>query len=265
MSKPSPYAAHHETPARAAGEVPLPDHVLEEIRRTRRHPSPTQPDYVHLRYLLAHIRHVLSGWGEEIREVLDVYCGTRPYEDLLPAGARVTGLDINSRYGRPEVVSSEFLPFADSSFDLVVCYEGFHYVPEPTAGVAEIRRVLRPGGHALVTVPLVWEYERDLLERRYTGPELAELFGGWDDVLVIENGGRAASWALLTGGILKLGEENLIRRGAPWLAVRGAFATGYLTLNAIALQLDRIERRLGAGPRTLPPNLLVAARRPLDG
>jgi SAM-dependent methyltransferase len=264
MPKPSPYAAHHETSTRAAGEEPLPESVLEEIRRTRRHPLPTQPDYVHLRYLVAHIRHVLSGWGGEIRDVLDVYCGTRPYEDLLPDGARVTGLDINSRYGRPDVVSSEFLPFDDASFDLVVCYEGFHYVPDPPAGVAEIGRVLRPGGHALVTVPLVWEYERNLLERRYTGPELAELFAAWDDVLVIENGGRAASWALLTGGILKLGEENLIRRGAPWRAVRGTFAAGYLALNSIALQLDRIERRMGDSPRTLPPNLLVGARRPAD-
>lgn len=260
MPRPSPYAAHHETPARIAGDEPLPDHVLDEIRHTRRHPAPTQPDYVHLRYLLAHIRHVLSRWEGQVHEVLDVYCGTRPYEDLLPGGARVTAMDINSRYGRPDVVSDEFLPFADESFDLVVCYEGFHYAPDPPAAVAEIRRVLRSGGRALLTVPLVWEYERAILERRYTGPELAELFAGWEEVDVIENGGRAASWALLTGGILKLGEENLIRRGADWRAVHASFAAGYLGMNAFALQLDRLERRVGTGPRTLPPNLLVSAR-----
>jgi SAM-dependent methyltransferase len=261
MPKPSPYAAHHETPARIAGQEPLPDHVLDEIRRTRRHPAPTQPDYVHLRYLLAHIRHVLSRWEGQVQEVLDVYCGTRPYEDLLPAGARVTAMDINSRYGRPDVISEEFLPFADGAFDLVVCYEGFHYAPDPAAAVAEIRRVLRPGGRALLTVPLVWEYERSILERRYTGPELAELFAGWHEVEVLENGGRAASWALLTGGIMKLGEENLIRRGADWRAVRAGFGGAYLAMNAFALQLDRLERHSGDGPRALPPNLLVSARR----
>ena len=247
-----------------AGTESLPDHVLGEIRRTRRHPAPTEYDYLHLRYLLASIRHVLEGWGD-VREVLDVFCGTRPYEDLLPAGARVTTLDVNERYGTPDVVSTEFLPLADASFDLVTCYEGFHYVTDPGRGVAELRRVLRPGGRVLVTVPLVWEYERDWLERRYTGPELADLFRDWDDVRVIENGGRAASWALLTGSMLRLAEENLVRAGASWRAVRAGFAASYAALNAVGMQIDRLERRAGPGPRALPPNLLVAARRPLDG
>jgi SAM-dependent methyltransferase len=264
LPRKSPYAAQFETPASIAGDEPLPDHVLDEIRRTRRHPTPAEYDYVHLRYLLASIRHVMSGW-RDVRDVLDVYCGTRPYEDLLPAGAHVTTLDVNARYGRPDVVSTEFLPFRDASFDLVTCYEGFHYVTDPAHGVAELRRVLRPGGRVLVTVPLVWEYERDWLERRYTGPELADLFREWDDVLVVENGGRAASWALLTGSMLRLGEENLVRAGVGWRAVRTAFAAGYVALNAVAVQLDRVERRTGAGPRALPPNLLVTARRPPDG
>lgn len=265
MNRPSPYAVHHETGATAVGDVPLPGPVLDAIRRSRRHPAPTQHDYIHLRYLRAHIRAALEDGPRPPREALDIFCGTRPYEDLLPPGVDVVGMDVNRRYGEPDVVSDELLPFDDQSFDLVSCYEGFHYARDPAAAISEIWRVLRPGGQALVTVPLVWEYDRTILERRYTGPELVELFDGWEGVRLLENGGRAASWALLTGGILKLAEESLARRVSFWRAVWTPFAIVYGTMNAAAMQLDRVERRFGGGPRTLPPNLLVTARRPSDG
>jgi SAM-dependent methyltransferase len=42
------------------------------------------------------------------------------------------------------------LPFADASFDLVVSTLSMHHWADPRAGLAEIGRVLRPGGRALV-------------------------------------------------------------------------------------------------------------------
>ncbi|HYH57801.1 MAG TPA: class I SAM-dependent methyltransferase [Thermoleophilaceae bacterium] len=246
-----------------AAEEPLPHHVLDRIRRTRHRPAPTQPDYLHLRYLVAHIRAALAEIGPAA-EVLDVYCGTSPYDDLLPGSPQVTRMDIDNRYGHPDVVSSDFLPFEDGRFDLVVCYEAFHYAPDPVAATAELARVLRPGGHALVTVPLVWQYDRTVLEHRFTGPSLRALFADWEVIRVVENGGRAVSWALLTGSLVNLVEESSARRGSP-PALRGVFAAVYLVLNALAVQMDRLERRLTGGPHTLPPNLLVAARRPPHG
>ncbi len=40
----------------------------------------------------------------------------------------------------------EALPFEDASFDLCVSYTGLHCFPDPGAAIAEIARVLRPGG-----------------------------------------------------------------------------------------------------------------------
>jgi SAM-dependent methyltransferase len=40
----------------------------------------------------------------------------------------------------------EALPFEDRSFDLVVTYTGLHCFPDPSAAIAEMSRVLRPGG-----------------------------------------------------------------------------------------------------------------------
>jgi SAM-dependent methyltransferase len=164
-----------------------------------------------------------------------------------------------------DVVSDEFLPFPDESFDLVMCIEGFHYVRDPPEGVAEIRRVLRPGGHAVISVPVVWEYDRTVFEHRYTGTSLALLFEGWDDVALVENGGRAVAWATLTGLIVSMGEWHVPERLQLRRALRPAFAGLYLLVNGMGLALDRAERRFARSDLTLPMNLLVTARRPASG
>lgn len=231
--------------------------ALELVRRSRRHPRPTQFDYLHVRSLLDDIRSALGGVTGDVRDVLDVYCGSRPYDDLFPAGARHMGLDIvDNPYGVADVASDEFLPFDDEAFDLVTCFEAFHYVPDPEYGVAELWRVLRPGGTALVSVPFAWEYNATILEHRYTEPELRGLFRAWSDVRVVESGGQAIVWATVTGSLLESLRKRLPRRlGAP-------FGLAYLGINGFAAMLDRVERRRPPGPARLPMNLLLVARRP---
>jgi SAM-dependent methyltransferase len=51
------------------------------------------------------------------------------------------------------------LPFADESFDAVIAAEILEHVPDDEVAMAEIARVLRPGGTAAVTVP-AWLPER---------------------------------------------------------------------------------------------------------
>jgi SAM-dependent methyltransferase len=98
--------------------------------------------------------------------VLDLACGTGNAALLAAAaGARVTGLDAAPRLidvarARADAagVDAEFvvgdalsLPFADGSFDAVVSVFGVIFVPDPGAAVAEIVRVLAPGGRALLS------------------------------------------------------------------------------------------------------------------
>ncbi len=243
---------------------PLPPDVLARIRGTRRYPKLSQSDYLHLRILGRDLAAVFRSFDRSVRDVLDVYCGTRPYDDLLPHGAHCTGLDINNFYGAADVISNEFLPFADESFDLVMCLEAFHYVEDPTHGVSEIRRVLRPGGTALIAVPLVWEYDRTILEHRYTGPELCALFDGWDELDLVENGGRAVSWTTLTGHIVDLVEQRLARRSRVLGRIlQPVFAGSYVVINLAGMLIDLGEQRWSQhSPFTLPMNLLLTARRP---
>jgi SAM-dependent methyltransferase len=228
--------------------------------RTRRQPRRSQFDYLHQRALVDDLTYVLGRLNLTSPEVLDVFCGTRPYEDLLPPGSRCTGLDVTAKYGMADIVTSKFLPCADQAFDLILCTQAFHYVMDPAAGLEEFRRVLRPGGWCLVTVPSVWEYDRRGLERRYTGPELASLFTSWNEVEVREQGGRGTLWSTLSCQMLTLGQSKL-----PSRIVREALTpllrTTYLLVNLIGASVDRIER--ASVPRySLPVNLRVVARRP---
>ncbi|MBB4933676.1 SAM-dependent methyltransferase [Lipingzhangella halophila] len=77
------------------------------------------------------------------------------------------------------------MPFDDSSFDRVIAAEIFEHLPHDTAAMAEMYRVLRPGGIAAVTVPswlperLCWALSEDYHTaegghvRIYTRAELA--------------------------------------------------------------------------------------------
>ncbi len=64
---------------------------------------------------------------------------------------------------RQLVPSAEFvdgnaldLPFADNSFDAVVCGYGIMHLPDPERGLREMLRVLHPGGHVALTV---WDHD----------------------------------------------------------------------------------------------------------
>lgn len=64
------------------------------------------------------------------------------------------------------------LPFGDECFDAVSCVEALEFLPQPQATLAEMERVLRPGGSFLVTNRIGWErylmpgraFKRDELE-----------------------------------------------------------------------------------------------------
>ena len=233
---------------------------LEAIRRSRRHPRLTQPDYLHLRRLVGRLAAELSSVPRPVRDVLDVWCGSRPYDDLFPREARIVGFDVpGNPYGVADVVDDAFLPFADDSFDLVTLIEAFQYVADPAHAVRELERVLRPGGTVVVSLVFGFEYDRSVaFEARYTEQQLRALFGAWHDVRVREDGGRTVTWAVLTGSLLHGLEQRLpgsLRAlGAP------VFAAAYASLNGIALALERAERTDGAA--ALPMNLTLVAQKP---
>ena len=111
-------------------------------------------------------------------DVLEVGCGIATDGlRFARAGARYTGLDpsaralelaqrrfaLEGREGTFVAGSAERLPFPDGSFDLAYSHGVIHHIERTAAAVAELHRVLRPGGTALVMV-----YHRDSLNHRFT-------------------------------------------------------------------------------------------------
>ena len=102
--------------------------------------------------------------GREDR-LLDVCCGPGMVADAaLARGADVTGLDFSAAaitLARQRVPGAAFhegdaqaLPFDDHAFDAAVCGFGLIHLPDATRGLAEMSRVVRPGGRIAVSV---WE------------------------------------------------------------------------------------------------------------
>ncbi len=84
--------------------------------------------------------------------------------DLADVAAMFTAMRAEgeaSAEAQAETVKGDALdmPFDDASFDRVIAAEIFEHIPHDTAGMAELYRVLKPGGIAAVTVPS-WLPER---------------------------------------------------------------------------------------------------------
>jgi 2-polyprenyl-6-hydroxyphenyl methylase/3-demethylubiquinone-9 3-methyltransferase len=97
--------------------------------------------------------------------VLDLGCGDGGLAArLAAAGAEVTGLDpsrealARARKAHPDLKLAApgpggTLPFADSSFDAVVCMNVLQHVADTQLLLSEMRRVLVPAGHLAAAVP----------------------------------------------------------------------------------------------------------------
>ena len=101
----------------------------------------------------------LRSWlarGVEAGRILDLGCGTGRNLPLFGRGVRAVGLDpcpeslLKARRRAPGVplvrARAEALPFRDGAFDTVVSGLVFCSVEDVPRGLAEVRRVLRPGG-----------------------------------------------------------------------------------------------------------------------
>ena len=68
-------------------------------------------------------------------------------------GIELVFADLAGPFGDPDLTKHE-LPFPDNHFDLIICWETMeHFNFNPVGFVKEVRRVLKPGGIASLTVP----------------------------------------------------------------------------------------------------------------
>jgi len=120
--------------------------------------------------------------------ILDVGCGTGANLELLDQYGVAEGVDVSSdalefcrQRGlvRVRQGAAEKLPYENNTFDLVTGLDVVEHLDDDLAGLREMHRVLKPGGHILLFVPafmFLWGVQDDISNhrRRYTLRELKE-------------------------------------------------------------------------------------------
>ena len=116
---------------------------------------------------LNYLPRLINFYSYRGKNLLEVGCGTGI--DLVRfarAGAKVTGIDLsttaielaskhvsqNGLSADLQVMNGESMQFPDDSFDVVYAHGVLQYTASPEKMTAEIRRVLKPGGEAIIMV-----------------------------------------------------------------------------------------------------------------
>jgi ubiquinone/menaquinone biosynthesis C-methylase UbiE len=164
---------------------------------------------------LHHLLRLVNFDGYRGKQVLEVGCGAgTDLARFAKGGANVTGVDLagssidlakknfeqQGLQGEFREADGEHLPFPDGAFDLVYAHGVVQYTPDSRALVEECRRVLKPGGEAilqvynrvswlnalskLMKVPL--EHEDAPVLKKFSAGEFRALLSGFSAVRIVE-------------------------------------------------------------------------------
>jgi SAM-dependent methyltransferase len=207
-------------------------------------------------------------------QILDAGCGSgRTLQELAPFGA-VRGLELDPSAaavararGEGEVLEGrlEQLPWESETFDLITCLDVIEHTPDDRVTLRELRRVTRPGGYLLLTVPAyqaLWSQHDEANHhfRRYNRRMLiaAARESGW----TVE---RMTSFNSLL--FAPAAAVRLFQRRRPSTDYRPDLTLGPAWLNSVLERPLALEAALIARGRTLPAGLSLMAvlSRPDEG
>lgn len=194
---------------------------------------------------------IFAPWADELiartrpigpaDRILDLGCGTgivaRMLRERLGGGARITGLDASAemiakaRALAPELewveANAMALPFADHSFELIVCQQMLQFVPDRAKAVREMRRVLVPGGRLVLAT---WRARHEQPLQEILG-QIAERHLGPPNEKRYALGDEAELYTLLSDAGFDQIRVELVQRDDDWTRLP-------LRLNALGANHD---------------------------
>jgi SAM-dependent methyltransferase len=224
--------------------------------RDRREPSRRHHAYLMLK---PNRDALISTRGRYVRQgarILDVGAGVMPYYPLFAdLASEYVGNDVEARPGLTSVSPIEALDLPDASFDVVLCTQVLEHVRRPQQALGEIARVLKPGGHVLLTTHGVYPHHPDPGDYwRWTQQGFEAMFEDADGLALVELQplvGSAATLSMLVAGALR----DLSRSPVLGLVVSPLV----VAINVIGEAVDRRTPR--AVREKLVGNFLAVGRR----
>jgi SAM-dependent methyltransferase len=227
-------------------------------QRRERRPSFVDAYYLHYSALTASLLEARDRFLVPPVRVLDVGCGDMPYYPLFAEiASEYLGTDVEPGPNVRYVCPLEALDIPDASFDLVLCTQVLEHVEDPRQSLAEIARVLRPGGFAFVTTHGVWPFHPYPEDRwRWTQQGLEQLVASAPGLTVrtlVPHRGTASSFALLLNYYVEIVTRAPVLKPIGWSLIAA--------MNAIGLLGDRVRRLGYPNADTLIHNFLVVGER----
>lgn len=144
------------------------------------------------------------------RTILNIGAGTSDFGD------DVINTDVAPFDGVAVVADAEDLPFANASADMALSESMLEHVRRPEKAIAEMRRVIKPGGYVYLEMPFMFPFHASPSDyTRFTIEGLRDRFEGF---AVLQAGGRAGPITALTvllaytlALLFSFGSEHLYR------------------------------------------------------
>ena len=131
-------------------------------------------------FVVTRIKQAIASQTSCVKGIfLDVGCGVKPYEKVFGKYVdKYYGIEYSPESGfrgnRADVAGdASEMPFADESFDTILCTEVMEHVMNPEKVIAEFARILKPDGVAIITVPFFYPIHDTFDFFRYTDKGIA--------------------------------------------------------------------------------------------
>jgi|HubBroStandDraft_1064217.scaffolds.fasta_scaffold40911_2 ubiquinone/menaquinone biosynthesis C-methylase UbiE len=154
------------------------------------------PLYLQFYYLVNDIKGYL-GKVPPNATLIDVCCGTKPYQRFVDPSVKYVGVDVDSANANVDIVSSAYsINLEPNIADYVVSFQGLEHLEEPYLMIEEAHRLLKPGGEICLTFPMSEHLHEEPYDFfRYTEHGVAYLLrkAGFDEIEIIRQGTNYAN------------------------------------------------------------------------
>ena len=133
------------------------------------------------------LRDIVEKLNAKDPKILDIGCGTGANLEMLAQFGSAEGVDVSDdalefcrRKGlKVQKGLAEMLPYADETFDITTALDVVEHLDDDIAGLKEMHRVTKSGGHTLIFVPAfmwLWGVQDDISNHRirYTRKQIVE-------------------------------------------------------------------------------------------